>query len=605
MRRLFLTIIALLVLVSAGSAQVSGVSLGYCNDEMKNSCTDGFSTTEKDTWVSAAIYLTEDNLKLFTGNHIDSLRAGLASSLNIDSLRVWVRSSLDGEDLASGAISKATDPKLAKGWNQIALDNPYTISEGQGLYIGMSYHQKSTSVGLSVVPNSQPNALYVQLGSNAEWTDRSSEGALAIEALVYGDKLPKYNLKLESVEVQPVYVIDKGSMSVTATVKNLATMTITGFDAVCKIDDVDETYIAHIDEAIAYGETKTVSFTINPSAITETEPENRTVTITIDNLNEGDDEDMSDNTLNAAFSVVSHDFSRNVLIEEFTTEKCPNCPRVAGYMSEVLGMERFNGRVNMICHHSGYYTDWLTIPSDNSYLWFYNMGGATFAPALLVDRATRPYISNNSETSPIYSPASADEIANVIDTRMLDVAFVSLKVSAEMDSINANEMTITVMGERIKENFTVNPPRINVVLIENDITPLSQAGSTQGFMHQHVSRAVNSTWGDEIVWEGNTYTYTCKLPLRNDYVRENLGIVAYIWDYDENDASKCEVANSSSISFKDFSVGTSTGISTLGVDMKKEVSAYYTIGGERVSQPVKGLNIVKYTDGSTRKIFIR
>lgn len=231
MRRLFLTIIALLALVSAGSAQVSGVSLGYCNGEMKNSGTDGFSTTEKDTWVSAAIYLTEDNLKLFAGNHIDSLRVGLASSLNIDSLRVWVRSSLDGEDLAFGAISKETDPKLAKGWNQIALDNPYTISEGQGLYIGMSYHQKSTSVGLSVVPNPQPNALYVQLGSNAEWTDRSSEGALAIEALVYGDKLPKYNLKLESVEVQPVYVIDKGSMSVTATVKNLATMTITGFDA--------------------------------------------------------------------------------------------------------------------------------------------------------------------------------------------------------------------------------------------------------------------------------------------------------------------------------------------------------------------------------------
>lgn len=114
-----------------------------------------------------------------------------------------------------------------------------------------------------------------------------------------------------------------------------------------------------------------------------------------------------------------------------------------------------------------------------------------------------------------------------------------------------------------------------------------------------------NTWGDEIVWDGNTYTYTCKLPLRNDYVRENLGVVAYIWDYDENDVAKCEVANSSSISFQDFSVGTSTGVSTLGIYIKKEVSAYYTTGGERVNQPVKRLNIVKYTDGSTRKILIR
>ena len=111
-----------------------------------------------------------------------------------------------------------------------------------GLYIGYTYTQKGTSKAIAVIELPQPNALYLKLGTEAEWTDRSAEGALCIEAMVYGDNLPKHNLSLLSMSVQPVYVVDDPQLKVTAMVRNSATVTITGFDAVCQVDGTDESY---------------------------------------------------------------------------------------------------------------------------------------------------------------------------------------------------------------------------------------------------------------------------------------------------------------------------------------------------------------------------
>lgn len=364
MKHTLLSFFLLLTAALSANAQATRMSLGYVNGQMNTSGTDGFSINSKDTWVSGAIYIPADQVRLYANNHIDSIHAGLASRLNVDSLRVWVRTSLTGEDLASGAISgrSGSTPRVAKGWNTIGFDHPYAISDQtEGLYIGYSYHQKGNTVALSVVDTPQSNALFVQLGTEAEWQDRSSEGALAVEAYVYGDQLPKYNLTLTSLDLSRAYIVDNGTIAVSAQVRNNGSETITGFDAVCRVDNLDETYTAHINERIPYGETHQVEFSITP-AISSATPSNRKLTVTIDHLTEGADIDMRDNTLSAPFEVVAHDFTRNVLLEEFTTEKCPNCPRVAGFLHKALQDERIAGRAIALCHHSGYYTDWLTIP---------------------------------------------------------------------------------------------------------------------------------------------------------------------------------------------------------------------------------------------------
>ena len=128
MKHLIFTIVALFALTGYSSAQVTSMTLGYCNGEMKTSGTSAFTTPEKDTWLSAAIYIPQSQLSVFHGNFIDEIHAGLASSLNIDSMRVWIRTSLDGEDLVHSELSKAYEPKLAKGWNNVTLETPLQIT---------------------------------------------------------------------------------------------------------------------------------------------------------------------------------------------------------------------------------------------------------------------------------------------------------------------------------------------------------------------------------------------------------------------------------------------------------------------------------------------
>lgn len=48
--------------------------------------------------------------------------------------------------------------------------------------------------------------------------------------------------------------------------------------------------------------------------------------------------------------------------------------------------------------------------------------------------------------------------------------------------------------------------------------------------------------------------------------------------------------------------GSSTGISNVEAEGEKTVEAYYSIDGSRVNEPVKGIYIVKYTDGTAKKI---
>ena len=575
-------------LFGAANAQVAGLEIGYCDGQMKTSGSDQFSTMDDNTDVSAAIFLPASALEMYKGCRIEQVHVGLASTLNVESLTVWIRSSLDGANLAEGTITKSTTPKMSKGWNTVDFDLPYNISEApEAVYLGLTYHQSSVSVGLSVLEPSvkEPveGGLFVKLGTDADWTDRSNEGTLAIEGLVFGDRLPKYNLALTQLQVQPTFVTDKGTLSGVATVRNLAACTISSFDLVCRIGESANQYTVHIDTPLAYKDEVPFEFTIKPD-LADMTGNPMTLTVEVKNLAEGEEQYPEDNVLTAEFEVVKHDFTRNILIEEFTTEKCPNCPRAANILHEVLEMDAYKDRLVALCHHSAYYTDGYTLREDVSYEWFYGDYG-TYAPGMMVDRLFADYTAITKDQSPVFCPSVTSDLTKMVDKRLKDVAFVSLKIETTLENEVAK---VRVSGERSKEEFTVNPARIVVALTEDNIFTPRQAGASGDFYHQHVNRAYNSTWGDEIVWNGNEYEYECELPVSlSKYVKENLGVTAYIWDYDPTDYHKCEVSNAAAIFYADFD--DQTGIETIGVDADSALpTQYFDLQGRKISAPESG-----------------
>lgn len=597
-RNLILLIMALVTLNWAANAQLESHTLGFCDGQVKTGATDGFSISDADQDVSAAIFIPSSSAKVYAGCEIAQINAGLASTLNVETLTVWIRTSLDGEDLVSASLSKTTDPTIQKGWNTFSLPVPYIIpADTEGFYIGLTFHQKGNSVGLSVVQGLPlvDNSLWVKLGNDAEWTDRSEEGILAIEALVTGENLPKVNLALTGLHVQPSVSISNGEISGSLTVTNRAEA-VTGFDIVCSVDDREDIQTKHADVALEYKESKEIPFSFVFEDLTEGD---HVFNVRLTGVNEGEDVNLDDNVMSASFFAVSLFYSRNVVVEEFTTEMCVNCPRVAGYMHEMLETAGADGRVIAICHHSGFGTDWLTIPADVTYLGLFG-NVSPFAPAILVDRFTADYLPGYNNDSSVMLPESADDLSKAVNTRKEVPAYVYLDLEVELTDGNAH---VKVTGERATEIFTTNQPRIVVGLLEDNIPALYQAGVEQGetYIQQHVNRVYNSIWGEYLVFDDNTYSYECDLEVKSGYVKENLSVVAYIWDYDPADADKCEIANANVIYYPDMTDNTSS-FDSIDADVEGQIS-YFSIDGFPLTAPAeKGITIVRKADGSTSKI---
>lgn len=584
MKKILLSLFALLASFEVSNAQVSGMNIGYCHGKLGPfpSTSDTYFSdlsTKKQTWTSGAILIKKEKINSLAGNQIREIHAGLISKLNVDSLAVWVSESLDGPVLSTDTIATP-----AKGWNTVSLTKPVDItSDMQTLYVGYSYHQKSTSKAMSCTKTPEPGYSCFIRSGNDEWKDYSNDYTVSVEALVYGDKLPKYDLTLSALDVQQNYVVDNGNLEFTMKVFNNATVTINGFDAVCTVDGSDDKYTVHCDSSIAYNESKIITMTVSPTAIQTMDPATRTLTVTLTNLTEGEDEIPSDNTLSGTFNVTLHSFVRNVLLEEFTTEKCTNCPRVASYVHDAMNEPEFQGRLNTMENHAGYYTDSFTATFHNDWTWLFDN---LYAPAVLYDRH-----AEDGEATAVTCPNSKLELFEGIRKRLRETAFVSLKVTADVDGEN-QKINVKVTGTRAKENFTKNPARITVVLTETNLAAISQAGAGGDYTHYNVGRRVNSIWGDVLEWNGDDYTYECSIPYTQNYILDNLGILAFIHDYDPDDKTKCDVANSAAITSAEFT-GKATAIFAPNASTNDSKALYFDLQGRKLSAPTKGFNIVK------------
>jgi hypothetical protein len=276
---------------------------------------------------------------------------------------------------------------------------------------------------------------------------------------------------------------------------------------------------------------------------------------------------------------------RTVLLEEFTTEQCVNCPRMAGWLEGLLSEESYSQRVILVEHHAGFGTDWLTTDYDSELLWFYNDNGTTYCPALMADRT--PLEGDNT---PVINPSSQDALKSIVDERLAEEPGVSLQVSGTFDP-STYEANIHVEGESLGSY----PSRITVMMVEDDVLAKSQEGASGSFTHHNVTRKVNSTWGDELEWNGDNFSYECSMKIERSYMKKNVSFVVMVSDYDSADPTACRVANAAVIDEPSL---VSTGISNL-TNSTNNPTEYYSLSGIRLTTAPKGICIVKKADGST------
>lgn len=569
MKRILFLLLSIMAIASLQAQSI--VTLGYCGGEATDK---GSLSTEGKKWVSAAIYLPADMLGSYEGCRITKLRAALASKINVDSLRLWVRTSLDGPNLAEATITTKTNPKMVKGWNEATLESPYTIAGGEGLYIGMSYRQKTAVAALSIVGSPLANACWVQMGDDEAWQDMSSAGILSVEAIAEGENLPDYDLGLIAAIANPH--IDASSTRMKVTVVNNGQQPVSGFTLLTQYEMSDDQYFNHFDVQLGWGEKAEVEYQI-PSLSTVSYGD---IIVSLQSIDDGTDQTAGNNSIHAKFALV-----KKVLIEEFTTEPCGNCPRVAGYLSSVLHMDQYKDRAVAVCHHSGYKTDWLTKSCDEKLAAFFGVG---YAPAMMFDR--QPLWGGDLHGCP-----ELNDIKNGIDICAENPAHVSINISANYDE-ETRKLNVTVSGKR--DELPAQNPCITVYLLENDVPAVNQTSGGSNFKHQHVIRAYNSDFGEPLIWDGNQYEYQVTFDVSDLWVTANMQIAAFVANHDSGNKKNCTVDNAEITGFPQGQVDGVRALSSADA-VRTE---YFTFDGQRANADKRGMVIVRQTnrDGYVR-----
>ena len=219
--------------------------------------------------------------------------------------------------------------------------------------------------------------------------------------------------------------------------------------------------------------------------------------------------------------------SRNVLIEDFTGQRCVNCPNATDEITNLIGQYGESAVIAVGIHSGPFAKSLRGVPYA---LWtedgdaYFDYWKVESQPKGVVDRrGTSDYTS--------WGTIVRDELSKT--------APLSLDLTSSYDAAT-NSATIMVVATGTDGNTT---GRLQVWLVESGITAFQYMpdGSTnREYVHNHVFRkAVNGTWGTDFsVSEGANENAVFTAGLDPEWVAENMEVVAFVY----NDQGVCQVS---------------------------------------------------------------
>ena len=569
--------------------------IGYCTDEISES---GVGVRQTVTLNGATLF-AKDFTERFKGCKVKKILVGFVNNKPTKA-SVWIKSKLED---TTPIVSQNIETVQA-GWNTVELTTPYVLT-GEPVYIGFTINQAKDTAPLSFNGEYKTNCALLNYGEG--WQDVPNFGCLSIQAVIEGDNLPQNDLKVNPVNVNGTYHSVEDQFSFDVPLFNNGKKNVTSYEITYQIgtgNPVTET----VNTDLAYRKTENFTRSVSLAGMSK---ENE-IKIKVNKVNGQDDENVADNEAEASIYVCAKLFPRKVLLEQFTTQKCPNCP--AGDAVLEKSVEN-RDNVIWVAHHVGYGTDDFTVSKSSTYFVFfpdeYVQGG--YAPAAMLNRSYMP-----GEEAPVFGIGytSAEYGASYVNP-FIDYAaapgFVSVNITGDYN-VETSELTVNVTGEKTEELSLVSKkPLITVYLTEDNLVG-KQAGATSKFVHENVLRLMmTAPKGEEITWDGNQYTYSVKGKLTASWKLNDMKVIAFVHNWNGREDSA--VLNANAIKMFDIpnaveSVENDTDLKifvengSVRVDGEYNDLRIYTISGEVVDNVclTSGMYIVKVSKDNATQV---
>ena len=285
--------------------------------------------------------------------------------------------------------------------------------------------------------------------------------------------------------------IKAGEVTISGTLSNAGTQnTITSFDLNWQATGgpVNTNNITGVNIARFASYTFTHSVKWNPTA------GQYKVKVWVSNVNGGKDLNTANDTLSTDVIIYNQTAPKKVLFEEFSTTQCGYCPDGHLVLDGII--TKYPNSVVPVIHHSGYYTDAMTLPEGETYATEYAKG----APTAAVDRV---YIKQSrdvweqlvADQSTIWSPASVS-VSNTFNNALMSatakvkVKFVDTPVSGDI------RLNLWVIEDKVVGSGT-GYDQSNYYNTTNGHPMFGKGNPVVGYVHRHVARkVVTPIWGD-------------------------------------------------------------------------------------------------------------
>ena len=509
-------------------ARMQTLTLGYCTNDFASQFqslgSEGAATT-----VGAAIRIPAAKLEGLKGGVINKLRIGMGAGM--ERVYAWIRPSL-----SQPAIVMKLMDDTSEGWHEVVLDEPYVIT-GEEIYIGYSGLQPVGVKAIRAGGADRQDACW--LGIKTNWEDCSDKGYGALYIQAIGEAiLPATDLGIDNLRLDKAYYKNDEQVLAEFSICNYGADVINSYSYSWTIGDgtpVDFT----VNEPLEVGGVHQHSINV-PLAGLADGLHSLSVECVVND--EGRVDQVVENNESAAdVAIYSVSYPRTVLLEQFTTLNCVNCPNGTASIKNAV-----NGRTDIawLAHHVGFGVDEFTVDEISTPLLDFEVAGA---PSLMIDRTTLrgsypPVTIGYSDTQ-----AGGQVIGAYIDRCAGLPAFAGLEISQAYDA-DTRTLTVTLTGSKnaIFTNFT---PACNytIWLTEDDLQgKTDQAGAAEGYVHNHVIRtALTPTFGTPVEWDGDNFSVTLDAVIDPAWNPANMHIVAALNKaFDSENLSNCQILNS-------------------------------------------------------------
>lgn len=294
-----------------------------------------------------------------------------------------------------------------------------------------------------------------------------------------------------------------------------------------------------------------------------------------------EDEDLAIVSIHGERQQVNEDGSVETLSDVFTV---PEANKLANYSTPSDGSGAFNR-------------------------YFYDNDVINYDKALTVNMAAQ-------------KASDQDNVVGMLNTIINESAayypsFSTVSIDSKLDDATG-KLSIKVMGKLINQyqKLIGDDARLTIYLTEDKVKGKQNTGGTMAkpTTHNHVLRKiVTGTLGDALQTNGNSYENDYEVELDDAWKSQNMHIIAFVsrpMKETEKDG-KTALASAMNDLWVDntnmVAVGESdfTGISNvINWNEVKEVGRY-TIDGQKLNAPTKGINLVKLSNGQTIKVVVK